>query len=432
MPAHHTASAVVALLASAPLLTAPLLAQLPAASPSTAGMGGSAMAAARGAAALGINPAALALPSGPGWSLVLPSGAALTGLDPVTGAEVGRRSGETLSREERVEWLERITAEGRQRGQVAAELTGLALTAGRVGLQASTVATGLMRLDPDAAELLLFGNAGLTGGAGDFELAGSSLDLGVYTTVAATLALPLEVEMGTRGRQTMAVGATLKYTEGNVLLLGRDGGSVLRGTPVEVELRFPVIQSDSALEPVRNGGGVGLDLGLAWEGGGWSAGLLVENVVHSFRWDEEGLVYRPGEALFDAGETETDFEPRPLREGPPGLRALVEELRFRPRLGIGVSRRRGEATVVTASLEQQLGEGIETAPRSVVAVGVEHAPIPALPLRAGGAWITGGWRGGVGGGLRLGPVELQAAATLQRGDAGSATLVSLGLQVTAR
>ena len=105
------------LLASAPLLSGALHGQLPAASPATAGMAGSSMAATRGAAALGINPAALALPSGPGWSLILPSASLLTGLDPVTGADLGNRSGETLSREERVEWLERIATAGRQRGQ---------------------------------------------------------------------------------------------------------------------------------------------------------------------------------------------------------------------------------------------------------------------------------------------------------------------------
>ena len=417
------------LLASAPLA---LQGQLPAASPATAGMAGSSMAATRGAAALGINPAALALPSGPGWSLILPSASVLTGLDPVTGADLGSRSGETLSREERVEWLERIASAGRQRGQAGAELTAMSLAMGPLGFQVSTVAAGLTRLDPDAAELLLFGNAGLTGGAGDFQLAGSSLDLGVYTTVAATLALPVALPPGRWGTQALGLAATFKYTEGNVLLVGRDGGSVLRGMPVEVELRFPVIQSDSTLAPGRNGGGVGLDLGVSWEGGPWSAGLMVENLFHTFQWELEGLIYRPGEALFDAGDTTSDFDPRPLVEGPPGLGALVEELRFRPRLGVGVAHGEGTATVLTASIQQQFGQGIHLAPRSVVGVGVQHSPTPILPLRAGVARVTDGWRGSVGGGLKLGTVELQGAAMLQRGSAGSATQVSVGLQVGGR
>lgn len=418
-------------LASILPLAGALHGQLPPASPATAGTAGSSMAGARGAAALGINPAALALPSGPGWSLVLPSGSLLTGLDPVTGGDLGR-SGEAVSREERLEWLELISSAGMQRGQVGAELTAVAFSTGPVGIQVSTVAMGLTRLEPDAAELLLFGNAGLTGAAGDFELAGSSLDLGVYTTAAAALALPLDLRLGKWEDQALGVAATLKYTEGNLLMLGRDGGSVLRGTPVEVDLRFPVIQSDSTLEPGRNGGGVGLDVGMAWEGGPWSAGVLLENVFHTFRWDHTALFYRPGEALFDAGDTTSDFDPRPLADGPAGLRALVEELRFRPRLGVGIAHGRGSSTLLTASLRQQFGEGIVLGPRREVAVGIEHAPSPSLPLRAGVAMVTDGWRGAVGGGLRLGLVELQAAGMLQRGDSGSATLLTFGIQVAGR
>lgn len=406
--------------------------QLPPASPATAGTAASSMASARGASALAINPAALALPSGPRWSLLFPSGSLQTGLDPVSGADLGRRSGETLSRDERVEWLERISSAGRQRGQLSADVTGLAFSTGPVGIQVSTVATGRTRLEPDAAELLLFGNAGLTGEAGDFELAGSTLDLGVYSTVAATVALPLPFRLGESADQGMGVAATLKYTEGNVLLVGRDGGSVFRGTPVEVDLRFPVIQSDSSLTPGRNGGGVGLDLGLAWEGGAWAAGVLIQNVVHTFAWNEAGLIYRPGEALFDAGDTSSDFDPRPLSGGPPGLRALVEDLRFTPRLSVGVAHGQGTSTTLTAAVQQQFGEGIALGPEHLVSVGLQHLPTPTLPLRAGLARVTDGWRGAVGGGVRLGMVEIQAAAVLQRGDAGSTTQVSLGIQAAGR
>jgi len=409
----------------------PIAAQLPGNSPSAPAMAGGSMAAARGVAALGLNPGALALPSGPRWSLTFPSASLLSGLDPILGSDLSARGGETLSFDERREWLTRITGAGGQRGLMTAEVTALAFTTGSVGVQVGSVATGGTWLSPDAAELLLFGNSGLTGEPGDFELAGSSVDGGVYTTAAGTIAIPLSPVWGERYR-TLGVAATFKYTEGNVLLLGRDAGSEFFGDPVAVDLRFPMIQSDTSLSPVRNGGGVGMDLGIAWEGESWAAGITLENLFHTFRWNQESLIYRPGEALFDAGGSASDFEPRPLVDGPPGLRRLVEELRFHPRLGLGVAHGSGTRTVVAVEMRHRFGDGIALGPRRHLGLGVEHHPSPRLPLRAGVALVTDGWRGSVGTGLRMGAVEFQAAALRQRGEAGAATLLALGITAAGR
>jgi hypothetical protein len=427
----HGGPILLLLALTAPGVAEPLVAQLPGPSASAPGMAGSSMASARGVAALGLNPAALALPSSPGWSLSFPSASFLSGLDPIRGTDLSGNGGKTLSFEERRDWLERITRAGGQRGVLMAEVTALALTTGPVGVQVGSVATGSTRLSPDAAELLLFGNAGLTGEPGDFQLAGSSLDGSVYTTAAGTVALPFSPLVRGR-RQVVGVSATLKYTEGNVLLLGRDAGSELRGEPVAVALRFPMIQSDTSLAPVRNGGGLGMDLGLAWEGGSWSAGLTVENVFHTFRWDQEALIYRPGEALFDAAGNTSDFEPRPLVEGPPGLQDLVEELRFHPGLGVGVAHGSATGTVVALELRHRFGDGIALGPRQQLGLGVEHHPWSFLPLRTGVALVTDGWRGSMGAGLRMGAVEIQASALLQRGEVGSATLLAFGITAAGR
>lgn len=414
------------------LLPGTAASQLPVATPSFHGSGESSSALLRGAGALAGNPAALALPSNPRWSLAFPTASLLVGLEPVTGADLRRWGGQRLPESERGRWLDRITAAGEQRGRAGGELTGLAFTTAFLGFQAGTTATGATFLTPDAAELLLFGNAGRTGVPGDFDLGGSSLDLALYSTASAVVAVPLPLRLGESRNQAAALGLALKYTEGNVLILGRDAGSVLRGDPVAVDLRFPVIQSDTTGRNLRNGGGFGVDLGAAWEGGPWMAALHIENVVHTFAWDTDRLVYRPGEALFSGGETSSDFDPIPLDQAPPGFRALVEELRFRPRLGVGIAWRGEPRTVITAQWRERVGGGIRTGPDRVVSAGVEHTGHPIVPLRAGAALITGGWQLSGGVGVRIGGAEFQGSAVVQRGSIGPATRAALGLVFTGR
>lgn len=422
----------VALVALQVLLPRVAAAQLPVATPSFHGLGESGMAILRGAGAVAGNPAALALPSNPVWSLAFPSASLLVGMEPVTGADLRRWGGRRLPEAERERWLDRIASEGEQRGRVGGDLTGLAFTTGFVGFQAGTVAIGAALLNPDAAELLLFGNAGRTGVPGDFDLAGSSMDLAVYSTAATAVALPVPLRMGGEREQAATLAVTVKYTEGNVLFLGRDAGSILEGDPVAVDLRFPVVQSDTTGRNLRNGAGFGMDLGAAWEGGPWMVALHLENLFHTFAWDAEKLVYRPGEALFNGGETSSDFDPIPFREAPPGFRALVEELRFRPQLGMGMAWRRDASTLITAAWRERFGGGIRTGPARVVSVGVEHTGSPSVPLRAGAALITEGWQLSGGAGVRIGGAELQGSGVLQRGRVGPATRVALGLIFTGR
>lgn len=401
--------------------------QLPVASPGWQASGGSATATLRGAGAPGGNPAALGLPTNPSWSLILPSGALQVGLEPVTGRDLSRWGGRRLPETEREEWLERITSSGGERGVLRGEFTAMSHTRGRWGIQAGTMAVGSASLNPDAAELLLFGNAGRTGEPGDFDLAGSELDLGVYSTVALSAGLPVDFRIGDRRSQAAAVGVTVKYTEGNVLLVGRDAGSILRSEPVEVDLRFPVVQADTMGHRFRNGGGWGVDVGGAWEGGPWSLALVLENLFHSFAWDPGQLVYRAGEALFQGSGSHSDFDAVPLDEAPPGFRALVEELRFRPVVTAALAWERDPTTTLTAAWRERQGGGIATGPRRTVAAGVEHRGVDHLPLRAGVARITGGWEFSAGAGLTWRSAELQAAASLQRGATGPATRIAVGL-----
>lgn len=405
-------------------------AQLPVASPSFRGTAASSAASLRGAGGLAANPAALALPTSPRWSLVLPSGSLLTALDPVTGRDLGRWGGKRVPEAERERWLQRITSAGGERGAAGGEGTVLALSRGRWGIQLGSMATGSTRLSPDAAELLLFGNAGRSGTPGDFQLAGSRLDLGVYTSVALTRAIPLRLPGSWGIPGATALGASLKLTGGTFLLLGRDAGSVLRGEPNRLELRFPLVESAPGGGPASGGWGMGLDLGAAWESGPWAGSLRLENLFHTFGWDPERLRYRPGEALFQGGETDSDFDPVPLREGPPGFRELVDELRFRPALEVGAARSIGRLTRVSASWREAAGGGISTGARRRVAMGVEHEARPWLPLGIGIAVDPGGWWGTAGVGLVRGGAGLHLTGGLRRGDDGPATRLGVGIRMT--
>ncbi|NIU71904.1 MAG: conjugal transfer protein TraF, partial [Actinobacteria bacterium] len=52
-----------------------------------------------------------------------------------------------------------------------------------------------------------------------------------------------------------------------------------------------------------NGSGFGLDIGAAWQGGIFSAGVTVKNVIHTFEWDLDKLRFSAGTALWDADTT---------------------------------------------------------------------------------------------------------------------------------
>ena len=62
-------------------------------------------------------------------------------------------------------WLELIEEEGAELGRADASISLLALSQGAFGFQLSTLTFGGAELNPDASELMLFGNVGRTGTA---------------------------------------------------------------------------------------------------------------------------------------------------------------------------------------------------------------------------------------------------------------------------
>ena len=91
-----------------------------------------------------------------------------------------------------------------------------------------------------------------------------------------------------------ALGWVLDEQRGSLpyaLVHGEDGGSYLAANASSVNIRFPIILSDTGTgSPNGNHGrGMGLDLGGAWQSGPLTAGLSLQNIVNTFKWDVNNM-----------------------------------------------------------------------------------------------------------------------------------------------
>ena len=387
--------------------------------PSSAAMLGTAnnyTALAKGFSAMSLNPAGLGMPSSPSFSLALFPVTGSQSLSPISLSNLPEFSGELIPEATTNAWLDEIASQGAERGGVGADLTFLAFNAGPVGFQASTLVRARAEMNEDAAELVLFGNAGRTGVAEDFDLEGSRMNSMAVSTFGVGFGVPLMVSEGPGPKEALAIGVTLKYSLGNALLLAEDAGSEIRGDPVEVAITFPMIQSDTADFDPNHGSGFGLDLGVAWNSGPWAMGAAVLNLFHTFQWDLDGMFYRSGEAFFDDDGSESNFDAEPGALAPQSIRDAVEEMRFKPQISFGLAYEASEDLSVTGDVRKRMGEGIQVGPEFHAGIGLEYRGIGFLPLRVGAAKITDGFQFGGGLSLGLGPVYLSGAGSLLKGD----------------
>lgn len=419
------------------LVPRPALAQVGNPLPQALGMGDNYTALARGLGAPAWNPAGLGMPDGPAWSLtVMPLGTTV-GLGPITPGDLAEYEGALIPRQTRIEWLNAIADEGGEQGNIGLDVTYAALSVGNVAFSATSNARGRVNMAPDVAELIFFGNAGLTGEPRAYTLAGSRFDIAGTTTLAASVGMPLSLTLGPLPDQHFAVGATLTYTMGNFLVMGREEQSSVQSDPLAVDVRFPVVHTpfpdDSVADQtwsdiLNNGSGLGLDVGAAWQGGIFSAGLVVKNLFNTFEWDLEDLQYREGRALWNADSSRTSFEEAAVTGAPQESLDRLETLySFSPVLAAGAAARVLPYLTVTGDVRHSLEENLVVGARSHVGVGAELSILPALPLRAGVAVIPDGYQLSGGIGLRLGPAQLAASGAFRDTDLGGDGVFALGL-----
>ena len=405
-------------------------AQLPSASPAALGMGDNYTAVARGFGAVAWNPANLGLTGNPRFSLAILGMRGSSDLGPVTGSDVARYQGIQLPNEVRNAWMQRIESEGGEQGQIGAGLTYLGLSRGHFALQLSSAVSGDANLAPDAMELILYGNAGRTGTPRALRLDGARVTGAMTTTAAIAYARPIDLGIG-----RFSIGATAKYIVGNALVHGEDGGSYLTANASEVNIRFPLILSDtgSGSSTANHGRGVGIDLGGAWQSGPLTTGLALQNIVNTFNWDASGFFYKPIN-IYNGADTSYSQSgiALPLDSAPPGVRDWLTRQRFKPALAAGVAFQATPLILLTADVRHELGDGMRIAERTHTGIGAELRIIPFVPLRVGASTLLGGYALAAGTGIEIGPVNLTVSGQDRHTRHGRAPAVALGLTFGAR
>lgn len=432
---HIVPRAAVTLFAIAAIAPA-ASAQLASASAASLALGDNYTALARGYNAVSWNPAGLGMPDNPIFSFAF-AGRGDGGTDPISLGDLKQYGGVTVPSAVLATWLARVQARGGQ--SFDAEGAGsLAMSMGSLAFQVSTTAYERGKLNPDAVEVLLYGNAGQSGVPRNMNFDGSRTEAAVTTTAALSFGHGVDFDIGPI-TQHFAIGATVKYIVGNALLLGEDAGSQLQANPLALNVQFPIIQSDTSFNRVpQHGHGIGVDVGAAWQSGPLAAGVTVQNFVNTFRWDVSQMYFRPGGAIFSNGSTSsTSFSAISMSALPDSLKAkaavLADEIgamRFSPSMNVGVSMKVLPFLTATGDVRQELGDGMHVGDRTHVGAGAELKLIPFLPIRAGVAGISGGYIVSAGTGLELLFFHLNAALAQRKTEYGTfpggALTVSLG------
>lgn len=423
---------LTALALGAPL--ASIAAQLPSSSAAASGLGENFTATARGFHAAAWNPAGLGMPGNPRFSIGV-GGRGEAGLAPVSLGDIAQFDGEVLPDDVRAAWLARIRLHGSMR--VSGEIggSGFAMSRGRFAFQIGGQTHALGELAPDAAEVILFGNAGQTGEARELSFAGTGFLTTMVTTAAMSYARPIAIRLGPLPDQHFALGATAKYIVGNGMAMGRDRSSGASSAPLEVRVDFPVVQSHASLGDFgKAGSGVGLDVGASWQAGAFAAGAVVQNVINTFAWSVDDFYWRAGQATYDANGSTTDFDSlHTMADAPADVRAGVTDLRFAPVVSLGGSWTMSPRATLVADVRRRVGEGAMNAGDAThVGAGVELRAARVLPVRFGGAMVSGGYRIAGGAGLELGWLNLAASIGRRSVDGGSDNVLAATASIVVR
>lgn len=403
-------------------------AQLPSSSAAGYGMAGNYTAMARGYEAVALNPANLAMPGRPIFSIGLGIVGGTVGMDPVGFGMLHDYSGLVVDSAVRSSWVDLVRAAGRQRARVDGGVTPLALSVGPIGLQFSASTYVNMDLSPDMFEATMFGNAGLNNGqAKPLAFAGTGMELAGFGTGAVSFALPLPVHFtgGLLGPENFAVGITGKYVAGS-MVVAKDGGSVF-GTS-SVNYSFPVVIPSDTSDGII-GVGSGADLSAAWSAGRWKVGVLAENVFNTFKWDTTKLSMQSASGYFDADTNYSKDSTVSYSQAPQELRDRIAAEGFKPALNIGVAFKATDFLTITADVHQQSGgdAAISIGPKNRMGVGAELRILPFIPLRAGVASVTDGWQAGAGFGIRLLGFELGMSGSVRKRGAATESGMMISL-----
>jgi len=402
-----------------------LQAQVPMA-PRAVGLGGAILASARGFESALFNPANLGLHDSPAWSVAFPQismGSSVLGPRIADLPDFIRY--DDLSEARRRELLATIPQAGTALDlDLRAPL--FALQVGTVGLAVSHVILGEHTVGRDLVELFF---EGYDPNRTDYRIGNTAGRLASYWDLA----------LG-HGRRVgpVSVGATAHYYHGTKLVQTR-----------AFEPRYLLLTRDIQVDYVgvasESGRGFGLDVGVALQPmPGVTIGATVANLVSSMTWDENlsGRQVTLSRADFDGGslmdiETRYNTSRRELGTSPAQpfasvAQGLLEDKGHPTTLRLGASWSPATGTEVNAAFHSDLqATGLSGRWERMAGLGLQQR-IPLVTLRVGAA--TDMAEGSmVGGGARLGPLDLGFARFTTPHDAGPGDrhgwLMSFGVSV---
>jgi hypothetical protein len=372
-------------------------AQIPLA-PRALGMGGAYIASARGFESVLFNPANLALPDGPAWSVSFPQ---ITIGSSVLGAEVSDLPDfvnyDELTPERRDELLAKIPETGTSVDLVVRAPVA-SVQVGRIGVAVSYAWTGEHTIGKDLVELFL---EGYDQNRTDYRIGNTVGTRASFWDLAAGYA----ERVG-----PVTLGVTGHYYR---------GGTLVRTMAFEPRYSFiaPFVQVDYAGVYSRDGRGYGLDVGAAIQPmPGLTLSGALANVVSSFDWSEE----LTGRSIT---LTEDDFQNGDFMTIEERWDASEEDLGTTPT---------GRFATVAAGLNREAW----TVP-TTLKLGAAYRPIPGTEVGAayhasqadeGEGLLGGRWDGLLGAGVqqRLPYVTVRLGASSDLEDGG---MFSAGLKL---
>ena len=393
-------------------------AQLPSFSTRSLALGSGYTASASGFEAIAWNPALLAMPGHPGFSLNLIQAQIGAGSNAFSLGDFQKYKDKVLTTQDKNDILNQIRQGDPTRTlsiNVQPSIAGLALSVG--SFAASISAAGAIGADvsSDAVELALFGNVTRNGPGQSYSAAGSGVRGWAAGTFALAYGTRIPVPIG-----ALAVGTTLKISRGIAAIRAEDLGTMLQTNPTfNATAGFHALASEVD-SSTSNGSAVGLDLGGSYQlTSGLRFGLVLENIVNSTNWDDQHLVYyRKQFKLTQNGSQYTDstisnIDKAPYNPADPLQKRLHDSLTtggtYPMRIRAGVNATSGMITIA-GGVVLRVKQALDVGAAQQVSAGAELRLIPILPLRVGlSTDLAGGFTLSGGLGLKLGPLRFDGA-----------------------
>jgi len=380
-------SQIFTILAALVALTGPAVAQTPAPSARSFGLANSYDARARGYEAAFWNPANLAMPGSPGWSVGVVGGSAYLNNNSLSYGQIEDLYGEFLDDATKSELLADIRRDDPDRMfelsfDLGASAAGVSF--GRFALGIGAIGAGNLALSPDAMEVFLFGNAGESGQGGDFDFEGSRAQVWALSGASLSYGHPIRIPALDWLEMSFGVGATLKIGVAHGLARFSDRGSLLTSDPLAFAVDAEVVNSTDA-----DAGRVwSVDLGTAMDWGGrLNATLTLKNALSNVSWNEEefDLTRYILTADFDSTTlTDSTVAFRDLSEADQqSVRGFLEEVDLPRSLTLAGLYHVTPRLSVSVDYTELIGGELRSRWDHRAAAGAELRLIDALPLRAG-------------------------------------------------